>query len=61
MKMNNEVMTVLRDPKLESKFLVTGMEPSEVTTPDQFRAFIKEDIDRWNKLIDKAGVQRGKR
>jgi tripartite-type tricarboxylate transporter receptor subunit TctC len=60
-KMNKEVMAVLRDPKLESKFLVTGMEPSEVTTPDQFRAFIKEDIDRWNKLIDKAGVQRGKR
>jgi tripartite-type tricarboxylate transporter receptor subunit TctC len=60
-KMNKEVMAVLRDPALESRFLVTGMEPSEVTTPDQFKAFIKEDIDRWNKLIDQAGVERGKR
>jgi tripartite-type tricarboxylate transporter receptor subunit TctC len=60
-KMNKDVMGILRDPELSSKFLITGMEPSEVTTPDEFRAFIKEDIDRWNKLIDKAGVQRGKR
>lgn len=60
-KMNKEVMTVLRDPELQSKFLVTGMEPSEVTTTDEFRAFIKEDIDRWNKLIDQAGVERGRR
>jgi tripartite-type tricarboxylate transporter receptor subunit TctC len=60
-KLNKEVMGVLRDPALQTKFLVTGMEPSEVTSPDDFKAFIKEDIDRWNGLIDKAGVTRGKR
>jgi hypothetical protein len=37
------------------------MDPTDNDTPEKFRAFIKEDIDRWNKLIDKAGVQRGKR
>lgn len=59
--LNKEVMGILRDPELQSKFLVTGMEPSDVTTPAEFKTFIKDDIDRWNKLIDRAGVERGRR
>ena len=37
-----------------------GMEPNGVDTPEQFRQFIRDDIDRWNRLIDVTGVKRGK-
>lgn len=60
-KLNKEIMAILRDPELASHFLVTGMEPADVDTPEQFRAFIQEDIDRWNRVIDQAGIPRGKR
>ncbi len=61
-KLSREVVTALRDPELLATFgKRTGMDPTDNDTPEKFRAFIKEDIDRWNKLIDKAGVQRGKR
>jgi len=36
------------------------MEPSGVETPEQFREFIKHDIERWNSLVDLTGVTRGK-
>jgi tripartite-type tricarboxylate transporter receptor subunit TctC len=59
-KLNHEIIRVLRDPAFGGKVAATGQEPTEIETPEQFRNFIKEDIDRWNKLIDQAGVSRGK-
>jgi tripartite-type tricarboxylate transporter receptor subunit TctC len=59
-KLNIEVQRLLRDPVIGPRIEQSGMESSGVETPDQFREFIKNDIDRWNRLIDLTGVARGK-
>lgn len=59
-KLNSEIQRILSDPA--NKVLVdqSGMEASGVETPEQFKQFIRNDIDRWNRLIDQAGIARGK-
>ena len=59
-KLNVEVQKILKDTTNGISIEQSGMEPSGVETPEQFRAFIKSDIDRWNRLIDLTGVKRGK-
>jgi tripartite-type tricarboxylate transporter receptor subunit TctC len=59
-KLNMEVQRLLRDPAIGPRIEQSGMEPSGVDTPEQFREFIKNDINRWNRLIDLTGVARGK-
>lgn len=60
-KLNAAVTRLLKDPSfgptITSK---SGQEPPGIYTSEQFRTFIKDDLVRWNKLIDKAGVERGK-
>lgn len=59
-KLNAEVQKILKDPDSKMRVEQTGMEPSGVETTEQFRAFIASDIERWNRVIDRAGVKRGK-
>jgi tripartite-type tricarboxylate transporter receptor subunit TctC len=59
-KLGAAVQKELKDPEFAQKVTASGQEPSGVETPEQFRAFIKEDIDRWNRVIDRAGVKRGR-
>lgn len=59
-KLNNEIQRILTDPEARGRVDQTGMEPTPVNTPDKFRTFIKEDIARFNRVIDLAGVKRGK-
>lgn len=59
-RLSKEIQTLLRDPVVSDRIVQSGQEPSGVETPQQFREFIKSDIDRWNRLIDLTGVKRGK-
>jgi tripartite-type tricarboxylate transporter receptor subunit TctC len=59
-RLNTEVEKLLHDPKIGPLIRETGMEDAGVETPEQFRTFIKNDVDRWNKMIDLSGVSRGR-
>ncbi|MCC7348870.1 MAG: tripartite tricarboxylate transporter substrate binding protein [Variibacter sp.] len=59
-KLNTEVQKVLKSQEAATLVNKLGMEPNGVDTPEQFRQFIRDDIDRWNRLIDVTGVKRGK-
>jgi tripartite-type tricarboxylate transporter receptor subunit TctC len=59
-RLNTEVQKLLHDPKIGPLIRETGMEDPGVETPEEFRTFIKNDIDRWNKMIDLSGVARGR-
>ena len=47
---------ILRDPALRERFMVQGVElvPS---TPEEFGAFIRQDIAKWSKVIQSTGLR----
>jgi tripartite-type tricarboxylate transporter receptor subunit TctC len=59
-KLNAALMQVLQDPDVRDKLLFAGLQPAKKHSPEEFGAFIRAEIDRWNKTIDTAKVARGK-
>lgn len=59
-KLNAALMQVLQDPEVRDKLLFAGLQPAKKHSPEEFGAFIRAEIDRWNKTIDNAKVARGK-
>jgi tripartite-type tricarboxylate transporter receptor subunit TctC len=59
-KLNAAVMRVLADPEINAKLFSWGLRPAPQHNPAWFGNFINSEIDRWNKTIDTAKVQRGK-
>ena len=55
-RLNTEIVRILRDPGLREKFLQQGVElvPS---TPEEFGAFIRQDIAKWAKVIQFSGAR----
>lgn len=60
-KVNSAVTTLLKDPVIGPMIPEkTGQELPEIYSPEEFRTFIRNDIERWNRLIDQSGVARSK-
>ena len=57
-RLNRETNASLADPKLVARLTDLGGTPF-VTTPDDFRKFIAEFIDKWAKVIRAAGIKAG--
>jgi len=55
-RLNGEIVRILRQPDLREKFLVQGVELVP-TTPEEFGAFIKQDIAKWAKVIQLSGAR----
>ena len=55
-RLNTEIVRILRDPGLRERFLQQGVElvPS---TPEEFGAFIRQDIAKWAKVIQLSGAR----
>lgn len=51
-----EAKKALADPELKKKLDDQGIVPMG-TTPDEFRAFVTEEIARWKKVITDAGIK----
>ena len=56
-KLSTAIQRILAHPEVGQKIIETGQEPSGLERPEEFRDFIRNDIDRWNQLIDRAGVK----
>lgn len=54
--LNSEAAQVLKSKAMEDLLAADGVSPAG-GTPDQFRATIKADIERWSKVVKKAGVK----
>jgi tripartite-type tricarboxylate transporter receptor subunit TctC len=48
-------VAVLAEPAARSKLALQYMEPV-ANTPDEFRAVIKQELDRWGPVIEKNGI-----
>lgn len=55
-RLNAEIVRILRDAALRERFMAQGVElvPS---TPEDFGAFIRQDIAKWAKVIQTSGVR----
>jgi tripartite-type tricarboxylate transporter receptor subunit TctC len=51
-----EAKKALTDPDLKKKLDDQGIVPMG-TTPDEFRAFLTDEIARWKKVITDAGIK----
>lgn len=55
-RLNGEAGQVLKTKQMEDLLAADGVSPAG-GTPEQFRATIKTDIERWSKVVQKAGVK----
>jgi tripartite-type tricarboxylate transporter receptor subunit TctC len=46
-----------RDPEVQAKFEVQGMEATGITGPEKLTADIKTQIERWRKIVDETGFK----
>ncbi len=55
-RMSAEAKKALADPELRKKLEAQGIVPMG-TTPDEFRAFVGEEIARWKQVITTADIK----
>jgi tripartite-type tricarboxylate transporter receptor subunit TctC len=55
-RVNAEVNIALANSELQKQLAVQGMEPAAMS-PEQFSALMREDYDKWGKLIREAGIK----
>jgi len=56
MRLRNEIVTILGMPDVKERFAREGAEPVG-STPEEFAAFIKTEIQKYAKLIKAAGIR----
>ena len=54
--LNSELVTVLKDPKLQALFVKQGAE-IVASTPAEFTAFLHTDFEKWQKLFTQLGIK----
>jgi tripartite-type tricarboxylate transporter receptor subunit TctC len=55
-RVNADVRTALGNADLQKALATQGMEPAAMS-PEQFAAMLREDYDKWGKLITEAGIK----
>lgn len=55
-KLHTEIVGILKDPELKNVFAEEGIELVG-NTPQQFKAFMAKEIDKWRKVVKSAGIE----
>lgn len=55
-KLNAVVVEILRSPEISAKLVGQGAEVV-ANTPEQFAAFLREDTDKWTKVVKDANIK----
>jgi tripartite-type tricarboxylate transporter receptor subunit TctC len=55
-KMSADINKALQSPDLAARMAQFELEPAG-TTPEQFDAFIRTEIDKWGKVVKAAGIR----
>lgn len=55
--LNAALQDILAEPDVKKRLLELGIE-ARASTPEEISARLKSDIDKWKKVIDRAGVQK---
>ncbi len=55
-RLNAEMFRMFADPPFTKRLVDAGQEP-QATTPDELRAYMREETQRWTKVIKAAGLK----
>ena len=55
-RLNSEAGQILKAKAMEDLLAADGVTPAG-GTPEQFQALIKTDIERWRKVVERAGIK----
>ena len=55
-KLNTAFKAALADPKTTETLLGAGIEPTS-STPDELKAFVVAETDKWAKIVKAAGIE----
>ena len=55
-RLNSAIVAVLQLPDIRERLASQGVEP-QYNTPEEFAKLLVSDVDRWAKVIQRAGVQ----
>ena len=55
-RLNAEFVKALREPDLRQRLASQGAEPL-TSTPDEFAAYLRSEIDKWAKVVKAAGMK----
>ncbi len=55
-RLNSEAVRALNNAELRDRLLGLGADPAG-NTPEQYAAFIRDEIDKWAKVIKAAGIK----
>ena len=55
-KLHAEVKAIMADPAVQQKFIDLGNIPLVSPPPDELRRYVKSEIVRWGKVVEKAGL-----
>jgi tripartite-type tricarboxylate transporter receptor subunit TctC len=55
--LNQALQEILAEPEVKKRLLELGIE-ARASTPEEISARLKSDIDKWQKVIEKAGIPR---
>ena len=53
--LNSEIVKIIRNPGHREKLIANNFEPA-TSTPEQFQAFIKSEIDKWGRAVKLSGA-----
>lgn len=56
--LNSAVNAALRDPNVISRFEQLNID-SRTTTPQEFRAFVQDQMALWSKVVKDANIRLG--
>ncbi len=54
-RMHRELVKVLKDPEVQERLASQGAEPVG-STPEEFDAYMRREVEKWGMVIKKAGV-----
>jgi tripartite-type tricarboxylate transporter receptor subunit TctC len=55
-RLNTEITKIVTSPEVKERFAKQGVEVAP-TTPDKFNAFLRQEVDRWGKVVRDAGIK----
>jgi len=55
-RLNSAIVAVLGLPDVRARLSSQGVDP-QPTTPEEFARLLASDVERWAKVIQRAGIQ----
>jgi tripartite-type tricarboxylate transporter receptor subunit TctC len=56
-RINKEVMLAIRASDVAGRYEKVGIEPAKPNTPEDFDAFVKNEIARWGRVMKEAQIE----